>query len=174
MIIKTLKDLFNNATPKFKEAVNKCDFNYCYEYIWDRTSTISLISDFTELLLLKHDINPLDYMEEIPKYFLNRLDIESFIIPNNIKSISFSAFEGCTSLTSIEIPESVISIGNCVFDSCTSLKKITIPNSVECIGWGAFAACNCTIVYNGTEEQWKSICHVDTTEGFNGKIEFLR
>ena len=57
-------------------------------------------------------------------------------------SIGDSAFEDCTSLTSITIPNGVTSIGDSAFEGCTSLKSITIPNSVTSIGFGAFIGCS--------------------------------
>ena len=46
------------------------------------------------------------------------------IIPDSVTSISFSAFEGCSSLTTITIPDSVTSIGAWAFLGCSSLKQI--------------------------------------------------
>ena len=43
---------------------------------------------------------------------------KSTIIPNNVTSISYHAFYGCTGLTSITIPNSVTSIGYYVFSFC--------------------------------------------------------
>ncbi len=49
-----------------------------------------------------------------------------------------SAFDDCTSLTSVTIPNSVTSIGDYAFNGCFSLTNVTIPNSVTSIGDGAF------------------------------------
>jgi len=67
--------------------------------------------------------------------------IGSFIIPNSVTSIGYSAFSGCVSLTSITIPNSVTSIGAWAFSVCVSLTSITIPNSVTSIGYSAFYSC---------------------------------
>ncbi|MBQ7291375.1 MAG: leucine-rich repeat domain-containing protein, partial [Clostridia bacterium] len=48
------------------------------------------------------------------------------------ESVGSSAFDGCTSLTSITIPDSVTSIGNSAFRYCTSLSSITVgENNTE-------------------------------------------
>ena len=56
-------------------------------------------------------------------------------------SIGYSAFNSCTSLTSVTIPNSVTSIGEFAFNSCTSLTSVTIPNSVTSIRSSAFSNC---------------------------------
>ena len=57
-------------------------------------------------------------------------------------SIGYSAFSGCSNLTSIEIPNSVTSIGNSAFYCCSSLTNVEIPNSVASIGYEAFYKCS--------------------------------
>ena len=62
-------------------------------------------------------------------------------IPDSVKSIGDRAFAYCESLTNIEIPDLVKSIGRVAFVDCTSLKSISIPNSVKRIGLRAFEDC---------------------------------
>ena len=61
-------------------------------------------------------------------------------IPNSVTSIDY-AFNGCTSLTSINIPNSVTTIGDYAFSGCSGLTSISIPNSVKTIWESAFYYC---------------------------------
>ncbi len=67
--------------------------------------------------------------------------IPSIYNGKSVTTIGESAFDGCTSLTSIDIPDSVTSIGGWAFYGCTSLTSIVIPDSVTTIGESAFDAC---------------------------------
>ncbi len=58
-----------------------------------------------------------------------------------VTSIGESAFNSCSSLTSVTIGSNVTSIGDDAFNYCYSLTSVTLPNSVTVIGDSAFAQC---------------------------------
>ena len=60
----------------------------------------------------------------------------------SVVGISNSAFNSCSSLTSVEIGNSVTSIGEYAFSGCSSLTSVDIPNSVTSIGKPAFGGCS--------------------------------
>ena len=72
----------------------------------------------------------------------NRNLITSVLIPSTVKTISESAFEGCTALTEISIPSSVESIGNNAFKGCTGLEYVSMNEGLESIGQSAFENCS--------------------------------
>ena len=68
-------------------------------------------------------------------------DKAEIVIPDGIMEIGVSAFEGCTSLTSVTIPVGVTKIGSSAFEGCTSLVSVIIPATVTKIEWYAFKGC---------------------------------
>ena len=65
--------------------------------------------------------------------------LTSLTIPSSVTSIGAFAFKGCSGLTSLTIPSGVTSIGYSAFEGCSSLTSLTIPSSVTSIGSVAFA-----------------------------------
>ena len=88
------------------------------------------------------------------------------VIPNSVTSIGYSAFFGCTGLTSVDIPNSVTSIGDYAFGGCAGLTSVIIPNSVisdfdnHGIAW--FYKCTgLTSVTIGSGITWMGITFLD-------------
>ncbi len=68
-------------------------------------------------------------------------DIKTVMIDEGVTNIGNSAFEGCSSLTSVTIPSSVTGIGDYAFMGCENLKSVTIPDGVMSIGYFTFVDC---------------------------------
>lgn len=62
-------------------------------------------------------------------------------IPETVKHIGVSAFDGCSRITNISLPSSLQEISNYAFEYCTGLNSLMIPQNVNMIGSGAFYAC---------------------------------
>lgn len=85
---------------------------------------------------------------EIPEYAFYKYDtgkgnvtLKTLKLPSTIYSISTSAVNSCTGLTSIAIPPSINSIGAYSFQNCKGLTSIDIPASIKSIGYYAFNNC---------------------------------
>ena len=97
------------------------------------------ITDLSAWCKCENHGNPLYYAHHL---YVNGEEVKDLVIPNNVTSIGYRAFYGCSGLTSITIPNSVTSIGNGAFWSCSGLTSLTIPNSVTSIGEYAFQNCS--------------------------------
>ncbi len=92
--------------------------------------------------------------------FLDRLELNSVIVPDGIESIGDSAFYNCPNLKNVVLPETLTSIGDAAFNGCTSLKEIIIPKNVNKIGKNVFSGCvNLTIkgYKNSTAETYAAL-----------------
>ena len=69
-------------------------------------------------------------------------NLTSLIIPNTITSIGNSAFKGCSGLASLVIPKKVASIGKSAFEGCSGLTSLIILNSTTSISDSAFKGCS--------------------------------
>ncbi|MGL4412042.1 MAG: leucine-rich repeat domain-containing protein [Bacteroidales bacterium] len=77
--------------------------------------------------------------------FANTKTISSVVIPSSVSTIGEKAFEGCSSLQSINIPNKVIRIENSTFRNCSSLSTIVLSTGTTSIGISAFEGCSSLI-----------------------------
>ena len=77
-----------------------------------------------------------------------KVDIPKTIDGKSVTSIGESAFEDCSSLTSITIPDSVTGIGDCAFLGCEKLSNINLPKSLVSLGRQAFSYCRALTAIN--------------------------
>ncbi len=119
----------------------------------DKTQAIKFQDENTKLLCTLHwdenEDSELSYEEAAAVTDLGTAFKDSSIFAftelkyfTSLEKIADSAFEFCTSLTSVTIPDSVTSIGDSAFSGCDSLTSVTIGNSVTVIGEAAFAYCS--------------------------------
>ncbi|MBR5266443.1 MAG: leucine-rich repeat domain-containing protein, partial [Clostridia bacterium] len=65
-----------------------------------------------------------------------------FIIPESVKTIGFSAFSNCESITEVVLHNGITEIEAVAFSRCSKLEKIDLPESLTTIGQDAFHECN--------------------------------
>ena len=81
------------------------------------------------------------YLTEIGEYAFSESSIVSIAIPDNVQSIGEYAFNNCRKLENIILPEGLKTIKYSTFGGCSSLSRIKIPTNVASIGDRAFERC---------------------------------
>ncbi len=79
--------------------------------------------------------NPLEYAHHL---YIKDFEIRNLVIPNGITSIKKCAFDGASSIISVQFPKDINSIEAYAFRGC-GFSEISIPNTVTSIGEGAFS-----------------------------------
>ncbi len=85
--------------------------------------TAIYISDISAWCNIAFSDNPLNIAKHL---YLNGELVVNLVIPEDVTTINYHAFNGCADLASIYIPGSVTSMGNEVFSNCPNLGSITI------------------------------------------------
>ena len=111
---------------------------YSYNTGWSSTFAGNLAVDINPMTFTLINNNTEYSVSDCLTSASGSLEIPSTYNDLPVTSVGNSAFQDCTSLTSITIPDSVTSIGQYAFLSCSNLTSITIPNSVTSIGRQAF------------------------------------
>ena len=109
-------------------------FNGCSNLNISSTLKLNSLKELYSGFLGDVRVEYLDFSEntniiEIPlNLFLNNTSLKSLKLPQRLRTIGISAFEGCTGLTSLEFPTTLTLIGSDSFKGCTSLSKISFNN----------------------------------------------
>lgn len=83
-----------------------------------------------------------DKVESIGKYlFQNCKNLKSVVLPESVKLVEESAFQGCTGLTSVEMAK-VALIHKNAFNGCTSLENVKVGDAARVLENGAFQGCS--------------------------------
>lgn len=123
-------DIIKNYIEEYKADIEREDFDTLYSHMTAQTRAASL----TEALL-EADIDPLDYLTEIPEYYGHYITkFKTLDIPSQIKVVGENAFSECEALREVTLHEGVIAIRNAAFYCCGKLEKINIPKSCLFLG----------------------------------------
>ena len=68
-------------------------------------------------------------------------NVVKVILPNTVRHIGRSAFEGCKKLVGIILPDAITGISYGTFFECEKLQRINLPSSIVNIAEGAFWGC---------------------------------
>ena len=193
---KIVKEIIEYFVDKTQEYLDTNNFDRVYTYLIllidrgtffsDELNTdIDLYWDdiglFTEFLI-GCDINPLEYLDRIPQYYLYRSkSISEIVVPEGITSIEPNAFNASgvekitfkgkelkelgsgafanSYLKEIKVPEGVTYLRRGCFTSCKHLKYVHLPVSLNYIESHVFYGTPdyLEIHYAGTKEQWRKI-----------------
>lgn len=74
-------------------------------------------------------------------YAKNGVLVNSFTVPDTVKTIWPQAFEGCSFLETVFMKEPLTTIGDKAFYNCSRLSNVTIPPTVTLIGEDVFRGC---------------------------------
>lgn len=102
----------------------------------------SLLYSFTDSSKLTEMVNAGEIDSVPANAFQGNTSLTTIELPATVTSIGDYAFAGCTGLTSLDIPESVTSIGANAFDGCASLESIELPEGLVSLGNNALRGCS--------------------------------
>ena len=128
------------ATTQFEQSENP------WQYELDATGTGLIITGYAGEDKNLEVPEELEYegekypVTEIGGYSFQCTDIESIILPANLKTIGEQAFLECNSLMRVDFTKAknLETIGRYAFGSCRALYQVEIPEKVTSIGYGAF------------------------------------
>lgn len=67
--------------------------------------------------------------------------LTDLVIPGDVETVRYGAFNGCTSLERVIVSPGVTAIGYGAFDSCVNLETVSLPEGLQSVGVRAFNRC---------------------------------
>lgn len=99
------------------------DIEYIYDEEGEYTITITGVSGIQDGLLK------------------NVKNVVEVIIPNNITSLPYEVFSGCSNLEKVVLPNGISSIGGWFCNGCANLVELNLPDGLENIGIHFLCGC---------------------------------
>ena len=119
--LNTLKLPYLGENPESKETLS---------YLFSTKAPASL----KNLTLTKTNVISKDM-------FRDEKNIESITFTDRVTTVGTHAFDGCSSLISVDLPSSITTIGEYAFADCISLKKFVVPDKVTDLKEAVFTGC---------------------------------
>ena len=163
--------------------------NYCFQNCSSLTNVKLVNTDnygnfgsgmFSNCIALETVIMPHSYTT-ISDYMFKNTKIGTFTIPNTLTQIGLSAFEQCSSLSTITIAdEATFSIKNYGFDECSALTNNVVQNIIShasTLGYNIFSYClgltHLSIKFAGESmfQHCTNLVSVEISEPYKDKIQ---
>lgn len=81
-------------------------------------------------------------LTEIPENcFKDMTLLTEVVLPESLKIIWRSAFEGCRSMHLTELPDGITRIDRSAFEDCSAITVSKLPDALEYLGYSAFSDC---------------------------------
>lgn len=132
------------AAEKYAEE-NGFDFlifgepeKYTYNILDDGSIGITGYKGKSSDLIIPEEIDGYKVTAIMDYAFKYKTPLERVTIPDSVKTIGNSAFDGCKRIKYVKIGEKVENIGDYAFYECTRLSSVTIPESATSLGYLCF------------------------------------
>ena len=122
----------NNVTFTIGDSVYTPSSAMVYYYTSELSGTVTLLSSIT-YNCVSYTVTSIDYSA-----FSGCSSLTSVNIPNTVTSIGYEAFRDCIALTSVSIGDGVNSIPQDCFKNCNILMNVNLGSNVNFISSGAF------------------------------------
>lgn len=140
---KVAYDFFSDFIPKYKDLIDRQEWDEVYAILTNEVVWKGLIHIFTNMLKNNCGIDPLDSLYYIPAYYCyDYTELTDFAVSDHIIKIMDQAFCNCTNLKNIKLGEDVTELHPRCFYNCEKLSNIEFNNSLRVIEHSAFAKCN--------------------------------